>query len=68
MREPGLCESVLDRQGVFEKSFCNIPIGRVNALKPLGHSGQRRLQDVVGSKEIETGYPHCTGFLVHLVT
>ena len=32
-----------------------MPVGRVKALKPLGHSGQRKLQDVVGSKEIETG-------------
>jgi hypothetical protein len=38
-----------------------MPVGRVNALKPLGHSGHRRLQDVVGSKEIEIGYPHWTG-------
>lgn len=42
-----------------------MPVGRVKALKPLGHSGQRRLQDVVGSNEIETGRPHCTGFLNH---
>jgi len=27
----------------------------VNALSPLGHSGQRRLHDVVGSNEMETG-------------
>jgi spore maturation protein SpmA len=38
--------------------FSNIPVGLVNARNPLGHSGQRRLQEVVGSKEIETGYPH----------
>jgi hypothetical protein len=30
----------------------------VKARRPLGHSGQRRLQEVVGSKEIDTGYPH----------
>jgi hypothetical protein len=35
-----------------------MPIGRVNALNPLGHSGQRKLQEVVGSKEIEKGKPH----------
>jgi len=45
-----------------------MPVGRVKALNPLGHSGQRRLQDVVGSKEMETGKPHCTGFFVHLLT
>lgn len=44
-----------------------MPVGRVNARKPLGHSGQRRLHEVVGSKDTETGYPHCTGFLVTLV-
>jgi len=38
-----------------------MPVGLVNCLKPLGHSGQRRLQLVVGSKDTETGYPHCTG-------
>jgi hypothetical protein len=38
-----------------------MPVGRVNALMPLGHSGQRRLQEVVGSKEMDMGYPHCTG-------
>ena len=32
-----------------------MPVGRVKERKPLGHSGQRRLQDVVGSKEMETG-------------
>jgi hypothetical protein len=30
-------------------------VGRVKARKPLGHSGQRRLQEVVGSKEMEMG-------------
>lgn len=38
-----------------------MPVGLVKALNPLGHSGQRRLQLVVGSKEIETGNPHCIG-------
>ena len=32
-----------------------MPVGLVNSLNPLGHSGQRRLHDVVGSKEIEIG-------------
>jgi hypothetical protein len=26
-----------------------MPVGRVNERNPEGHSGQRRLQDVVGS-------------------
>ena len=30
----------------------------VNCFKPLGHSGQPKLQAVVGSKEIEKGEPH----------
>jgi len=51
----------------LKKSLCNMPVGRVNALKPLGHSGHRRLQDVVGSNEIEIGKPHWTGLLVHLL-
>jgi hypothetical protein len=29
----------------------------VKDLNPLGHSGHRRLQDVVGSKEILIGKP-----------
>ena len=47
----------------LKKFFCSMPVGLVKALKPLGHSGHRRLQDVVGSNEIDTGKPHCTGFL-----
>jgi len=39
----------------LKKSFLSIPVGRVNDRRPLGHSGQRRLQDVVGSKEMEIG-------------
>lgn len=35
-----------------------MPVGLVNSLNPLGHSGQRKLHEVVGSKEIDTGYPH----------
>ena len=41
-----------------------MPVGLVKALKPLGHSGQRRLQDVVGSKEIEIGTPQTMGLPV----
>jgi hypothetical protein len=43
-----------------------MPVGLEKALKPLGHSGQRKLHDVVGSNEIEMGMPHCTVFFVHL--
>lgn len=35
-----------------------MPVGLVKARNPLGHSGHRRLQLVVGSKEIDTGNPH----------
>ena len=44
-----------------------MPVGRVKALKPLGNSGQRKLQLVVGSNEIETGKPHCTGLFNNLL-
>ena len=44
-----------------------MPLGRVNDRRPLGHSGHRRLQLVVGSKEMDTGTPHCTGLRVHLL-
>lgn len=41
---------------VCSKNFgVNMPVLRVKALKPLGHSGQRKLQDVVGSKDMELG-------------
>ena len=39
----------------LKKFFSNIPVGLVNALSPLGHSGHLRLQEVVGSKEMEIG-------------
>ena len=32
-----------------------MPVGLVKALNPLGHSGHRKLQEVVGSKDIEMG-------------
>jgi len=41
-----------------------MPVGRENARNPLGHSGQRRLQEVVGSMLSAKGSPHCSGFLV----
>ena len=51
----------------LKKSFFNIPVGLEKALNPLGHSGQRRLQEVVGSKEIEMGIPHWMLRPVHLL-
>lgn len=45
-----------------------MPVGRVNVRSPLGHSGQRKLQEVVGSNEMDMGKPHCTGFPEILVT
>lgn len=35
-----------------------MPVGRVKDRNPLGHSGHRKLQLVVGSTEIEKGTPH----------
>lgn len=34
-----------------------MPVGRVNALSPLGHSGHLRLHEVVGSIDKLTGRP-----------
>jgi hypothetical protein len=45
--------NIVDR--LFKKFFCNMPVGRLNSRNPLGHSGQRRLQLVVGSNEMEIG-------------
>ena len=41
----------------LKKVGSNIPIGLVNWRKPLGHSGQRKLQLVVGSIAILIGNP-----------
>lgn len=35
-----------------------MPVSRVKDRNPLGHSGQRRLHEVVGSMEILKGKPH----------
>ena len=35
----------------------NDPVGRVNSLRPLGHSGHLKLQCVVGSNEMLIGIP-----------
>jgi hypothetical protein len=43
---------------LLKKSLFSIPVGRVKARSPLGHSGQRKLQEVVGSKDTEMGMPH----------
>lgn len=51
----------------LKKSDFKLPVGLEKALSPEGHSGQRRLQAVVGSIEMVMGRPHCTGLLVHLV-
>ena len=48
----------------LKKLDSSIPVGLVNALNPLGHSGQRRLQEVVGSNEIEIGTPQTMGLPV----
>jgi hypothetical protein len=39
-----------------------MPVGLVNSRFPLGHSGQRKLQDVVGSMLMLMGNPQCMGF------
>ena len=38
-----------------------LPVSLENDLNPLGHSGQRKLQDVVGSIEILDGLPQRIG-------
>ena len=43
-----------------------MPVGRVKERKPLGHSGHRKLQEVVGSIETLKGIPKCTVFLKKL--
>ena len=52
----------------LKKAGSNIPIGLVNWRKPLGHSGQRKLQLVVGSIAILTGNPIDVAFLVFFET
>ena len=39
-----------------------MPVGLVNSRFPLGHSGQRKLQEVVGSMLILMGNPQWIGF------
>jgi len=45
-----------------------MPVFLENFLKPDGHSGQRKLQEVVGSMEILTGIPQLNGLLNILVS
>ena len=42
-----------------------MPVGRLKDLKPLGHSGQRKLQEVVGSIERLIGVPQTIAFRVN---
>jgi len=49
----------------LKKSLSSIPVGRVKERNPLGHSGHRKLQEVVGSKDNATGYPQFVAFFVH---
>jgi len=44
----------------------SIPVGRVKERNPLGHSGQRKLQEVVGSMAIEYGTEGCITLPVRL--
>ncbi len=44
----------------------SFPVGRVKAFKPLGHSGQARLQAVVGSRLTVKGFPQTMGLLMIL--
>lgn len=41
----------------LKKSDLRFPVFLVKDLSPLGHSGQRKLQAVVGSIEIVIGQP-----------
>jgi hypothetical protein len=43
-----------------------MPVGLVKERNPLGHSGHRRLQEVVGSIEMLMGNPLMEGFFVNL--
>ena len=47
---------------LLKNSCSNIPVGRVNDRSPLGHSGHRKLQEVVGSMEMLMGKAGCQDF------
>jgi hypothetical protein len=42
----------------LKKSVSSMPVALVKERSPLGHSGQRKLHEVVGSMEREIGNPH----------
>ena len=46
----------------FPRDIC--PVGRLNWFNPEGHSGQLKLQAVVGSMERLQGIPQCFAFRV----
>lgn len=50
----------------LKKVGSNIPIGLVKLLNPLGHSGQRKLQLVVGSMAMLIGFAINSGFFIIL--
>jgi hypothetical protein len=39
-----------------------MPVSRVKLRNPLGHWGHRKLQDVVGSMEMDKGLPQIRDF------
>jgi hypothetical protein len=49
----------------WNKSPFKLPVGLVNDLNPLGHSGHRKLQAVVGSMERVMGRPFIAGLFFH---
>ena len=51
----------------LKKSILMVPVGLVKDFRPLGHSGQPRLQAVVGSTEMESGNPSMKGRPVDLL-
>ena len=51
----------------LNRSAGSMPVGRVKERRPLGHSGQRRLQLVVGSKLSAMGRPRSRALPVSLL-
>jgi hypothetical protein len=52
----------------LNNKISSAPVGLVKFLKPEGHSGHLRLQDVVGSIDKEMGKPLRIGLLFFLET
>jgi len=50
----------------WKKSIFKLPVGRVNCISPLGHSGHPKLHAVVGSKAIAKGFPQGRCIFVNL--